>query len=79
MILEEKGLDVALFDGIVERVTTEDLSKKKSKQFYFEVASDNTLRIYFTSFTDDFYCLLAHFVSEKDFSANSSTVYLDYI
>lgn len=40
--------------------------------------SDRTIRIFFTSFTSDFYCILAHFVSQEEFVANSSNVYLDY-
>lgn len=71
-------MDIALFDGISEKVTASDLSATKSKQFYFEVTASSTIRIFFTSFTSDYYCVLAHFVSQEDFIANSSNVYLDY-
>jgi hypothetical protein len=59
-------------------VQTDQLSTTQGKRFFFEVNSYSSIRVFFTSLTDDFYCILAHFVTQKDFNADSSTTYLDY-
>jgi hypothetical protein len=78
VILQEAGLDIALFDGIAERAEVEGLSTTKSRQYYFDVDSTDTIRIFFTSYTSDTIIILAHFIEEQEFLYNSSNVYLDY-
>ena len=67
-----------MFDGIAEKVISSDLSSTKGKQLYFDVFSNSTIRIFFTSFTVGRYVILGHFISESDFLINKTTVYLDY-
>lgn len=65
MVLQEASLDLALFDGISEKVTAEDLSTSKAKQLYFEVDSPSSLRVFFTSLTAETFVILGHFVEES--------------
>lgn len=35
LILEQKGLDIGLLDGISERISSEELSETKPKKLYY--------------------------------------------
>lgn len=62
VIAEETGRDVGLFDGIVEKVSSSELTHEKGKYFYYDVYEDSAIKIFFTSFTSTAYYIALHFV-----------------
>jgi hypothetical protein len=78
VIVEEQGKDVGLFDGIVERVSSYELSHQAGKYFYYEIMDWSALKIFFTSLAGNSYYIALHFVEQTAFLKNSSGIYLPF-
>lgn len=76
LVFRQRALDVLLFDGIVEKVSSSYSFHFVSKQFYYEVGSSRAIRIFFTSYSSQPFLLLAQFVSQANFRAYRGEAYL---
>jgi hypothetical protein len=80
-ILEEQDADIALFDGVNERV--KGRSAEVGKNFYYHVNSDRPIQIFFsTQSLRSHYFLAGHFVTNADFLGRTqpgSEIYLPYV
>lgn len=54
------------------------LSHTVGKYFYYDIYDWSAIKIFFTSLTSNSYYISMHFIDEKLFLANTSSVYPDY-
>ena len=78
-VVEQLGKEMALFDGIVRKIIDQgnQVTKEKSKNFYYEVGSlYQSIRIFATSNDNVGYYLAAKFVESSDFmSSQDDSIY----
>ena len=70
-VVQTASGDRVLFDGMVEKVTVENLSSENFKKFYFYSESISPLKIFLTSQTESAYKISAKIVSNKQFVQDS--------
>lgn len=78
MIVEEDGKDIGLFDGIVEKINTFDLTQQNGKYFFYEIYQKSAVKVYLTCFTSFAFYVALHFVEEGDFLNNATKIYLPF-
>lgn len=76
--MRQKGLDILLFDGIAEKVSSSSSSSShfSSQKFYYEVGTHRNIRIFFTSPSGMPFILMAQFVSQEYFKTFPDVSYL---
>lgn len=77
--MEDAASDIALFDGVLEKIVDEPLSSTVGRYFYYQIYQGNNVKIFFTSLTLNTYYIALHLISENTFNKNESTsIYLPY-
>jgi len=78
-VVEQVGMEMVLFDGIVRKVVDQKMSQTKGKFFYYEVTSNkDSVKIFTTNRDKVGYYVGARFVDIAQFTASPDSLYLPF-